>query len=227
VSMGACADRATLGSGYVCGSIIECFEQNIERYPVLLPLVLEEPLEKMPHLRLHNGTVWRWNRPLIGFDDDGTPHLRIEHRALPAGPTIVDSIANAALFFGLVAALARDLMQPETQLPFEQARSNFYRAARDGLDAAVVWMDGTTHRAQKLIADQLIPRAKEGLLQLGLDAAEADHYLEILHRRTASGQTGAAWQREYVRRNGPDMRALTQDYLARQDAGLPVHEWSL
>jgi hypothetical protein len=56
---------------YARESILECFEANRTRYPVLLPAVMDEPPESLAHLRLHNGTIWRWNRPLIGFDEQG------------------------------------------------------------------------------------------------------------------------------------------------------------
>ena len=102
------SERVTFGLHYVKDSILECFHANLHRFPVLLPQVMDEPPERLAHLRLHNGTIWRWNRPLIGFDDSGQPHLRIEHRVVPAGPTVSDSIANAALYFGAVQSLAAE-----------------------------------------------------------------------------------------------------------------------
>ena len=107
--------RVSFGTGYAKESLLECFVENEEHFPVLLPIQFDQPDREMRHLRLHNGTIWRWNRPLIGYDDDGTPHLRIEHRVLPAGPTVIDGIANAAFFFGLVHALASNSVAPETQ----------------------------------------------------------------------------------------------------------------
>ena len=105
----------TFGRGYAEYSLMECFRENLRDHPVLLPEVLEDERSQVHHLRLHNGTIWRWNRPLIGFCEDGTPHLRIEHRSVPAGPSIVDSIANAALYYGLVFDLAsRDSRLPRT-----------------------------------------------------------------------------------------------------------------
>ena len=99
--------RVSFGTGYAKESLFECFVENEQHFPVLLPIQFDEPGREMRHLRLHNGTIWRWNRPLVGYDDDGTPHLRIEHRVLPAGPTVIDSIASAAFFYGLVHALAQ------------------------------------------------------------------------------------------------------------------------
>ena len=105
------AKRVTLGTGYV-DSILDCFVANLENYPVLLPQMMDEAEQQLPHLRLHNGTIWRWNRPLIGFDRLGKPHIRIEHRVVPAGPTVADSVANAAFFVGLVCALANQPLAP-------------------------------------------------------------------------------------------------------------------
>ncbi len=123
--------RVTFGSGYVRASLEECFVENLAHYPALLPARFDQPPERMSHLRLHNGTIWRWNRPLIGTDEDGTPHLRIEHRVMPAGPSALDQLANAAFFFGLIEMMANDETPPELRLPFyAQARDNFYDAAR-------------------------------------------------------------------------------------------------
>jgi gamma-glutamyl:cysteine ligase YbdK (ATP-grasp superfamily) len=181
----------------------------------------------MSHLRLHNGTIWRWNRPLIGFDDDGTPHLRIEHRVVPSGPSVIDSIANAALYFGAVRALVDREEPPEQGLLFDQARSNFYAAARDGLDAEILWLDRRRVRVADLLRQELLPLARSGLATLGVDSREIDTWLGVIDGRVRTGSTGAAWQRGYVRRHGTDMEGLTQAYLARQASGAPVHEWSL
>lgn len=134
VGGGKTFSRVTFGSGYIVGSLEECFLENREHYPVMLPLAMDDVSEQLAHLRLHNGTIWRWNRPLIGFDDDGTPHLRIEQRVMPAGPTTIDMAANMAFFYGLVESLATAEIAPESQLPFATARDNFYRAARFGFD---------------------------------------------------------------------------------------------
>ena len=131
--------RVSLGSGYAQASCLELFEENLRDYSALLPIAFDEPPEKLRHLRLHNGVIWRWNRPLIGFDDGNAPHFRIEHRILPAGPSLVDMIANAALYLGLARHLALGSASGDGGLPFEAARANFYAAARDGLDARLRW----------------------------------------------------------------------------------------
>ncbi|MCP3670100.1 MAG: glutamate--cysteine ligase [Gammaproteobacteria bacterium] len=217
--------RVTFGVRYIEDSIAEYFQTNWRRYPVLLPRLMDEPEESLAHLRLQNGTIWRWNRPLIGFDAENRPHLRIEHRVVPAGPTIVDSIANAAFYFGAVATLSRQQVAPETLLTFEQAQDNFYTAAKHGLRAEVRWLDGKLVGIQELCSKQLMPLAREGLLSMGIDAEEVAHWLGIVQARVSSMQNGAAWQRAWVEKNGSDMQGLTETYLQRQASGIPVHEW--
>ena len=217
--------RVTFGIRYV-NTILDLFRANLQRYPVLLPQLMNEPERRLPHLRLHNGTIWRWNRPLVGFDAAGVPHLRIEHRVVPAGPTVSDSVANAAFYFGCVCALAEQPEAPEQCLPFERARENFYRAARHGLGARVHWLDGRCGDMGELCR-RLLPLARKGLEQLGIARGEIERWLSIVDGRLASGQNGAAWQKRWVSRHGADMQALTEAYLLRQDSGQPVHRWTL
>ncbi|MDH5633328.1 MAG: glutamate--cysteine ligase [Gammaproteobacteria bacterium] len=218
--------RVTFGSGYANNSLFECFEENLAEYPILLPEHLGDNTGEFRHLRLHNGTVWRWNRPLIGFDREGVPHLRIEHRVMAAGPTIVDMFANAALFYGLAQSFMTMPAPPESRIPFSHARTNFYRAARDGLDSRLRWFDGHEISAPELLR-ALIPLAREGMHQLDMDHADIELYLGIIEDRLATGQNGCAWQRQYVSRHGLDMAALTLAYMERQKQGSPVHEWTI
>jgi gamma-glutamyl:cysteine ligase YbdK (ATP-grasp superfamily) len=228
VAMGdlSLTQRVTLGVRYLEESIVECFMANWRRYPVLLPRLMDEPEEKLAHLRLQNGTIWRWTRPLIGFDN-GEPHLRLEHRVVPAGPSIVDSIANAALYFGAVSAMARQEVAPETMLPFEHAQDNFYSAAKNGLRTEIQWLNGKSVKLPQLFTQALIPTAREGLLSLGIDMYEADYWLGIIQGRVDSGQNGAVWQRAWVAKYGTDMQELTETYLEYQASGRPVHEWKI
>jgi gamma-glutamyl:cysteine ligase YbdK (ATP-grasp superfamily) len=217
--------RVSFGSGYAKESLYECFVENEAHFPALLPIGYDARDEEMRHLRLHNGTIWRWNRPLVGFDQDGTPHLRIEHRVLPAGPTVADCIANAALFYGLVHALATRVEAPERELPFATARDNFYAVARDGLEAQITWLDGRRRAAAGLLHDELIPLARYGLGLLDIAPGDRDRYLSIVKARVRNACTGSAWQRAYVARHGGDVRALTEAYYKRQQSGVPVHDW--
>lgn len=219
--------RVSFGTGYLHESLMECFQENLQHYPALLPERFAEDDETLPHVRLHNGTIWRWNRPLLGFDDDGTPHLRIEHRVVPGGPSIPDLIANAALFFGLVQSLGNSEMAAELKLNFADARDNFYRAARDGFEAQVHWLDGHRGKMQVLLAEHLLPQARHGLRELGIDPADIAYYLGIIEGRVRKACNGAVWQRAYVAEHGANMAGLVEAYRERQNSGQPVHEWQI
>lgn len=219
--------RVTFGSGYVRESLLECFNENREHYPVLLPVDLDERGATLPHLRLHNGTIWRWNRPLIGFDESGAMHLRIEHRVVPSGPSTIDAIANAAFYYGSATAMLYLPMAPELQLQFDRARDNFYRAAQFGLRAQLQWLDDKTYPATELLLKVLLPMAQEGLDRLGVAGSDSKEYLDIIRQRLETETNGAVWQRAFVSKHGRDMQALTAAYFAHQHSGAPVHEWKV
>jgi gamma-glutamyl:cysteine ligase YbdK (ATP-grasp superfamily) len=224
---GAIGGRVTFGRTYVGESLMECFDENARCFPSLLPMELDKYPASLSHVRLHNGTIWRWNRPLVGFEEGGEPHLRIEHRSCPAGPTVVDSVANAAFYYGLVTALARQSLPPEATLDFEQARANFYAAARDGLQASIVWLDGERYLLRELVQDELLPWARHALLDLQLVKDDIDHYLGIIRERVETRLTGAEWQRAWVGRHGHDMGGLVRAYAAWQGTERPVHRWPI
>ncbi len=216
--------RVTFGKDYIRFSLLECFEENLTSHSVLLPEDLGEDTAALRHLCLHNGTIWRWNRPLVGFHENGTPHLRIEHRTVPAGPSIADSVANSALYCGLVVELGSRESPPELSLPFARARENFYRAAREGLRARMRWRGGKTCSARELILDELLPCARRGLERLGISGADIAAYLAVIEERVRSGRNGAEWQRRaYLRRK--DFRELVAAYHRNQERDAPVHTW--
>jgi len=217
--------RVTFGSGYLGADPTQCFVENVSRYPVLLPLESDAPPHTYAHLRLHNGTIWRWNRMLIGFDDGGAPHLRIEQRVMPAGPTIIDMIANAAFYYGVVRRLASQATPPEATLPFASARENFYQAARDGLNARIVWLDGRHGAIADLLKQELLPLAREGLAELEIAHDDIERYLDVIAVRLRTHRNGAAWQLDHHAKHR-DFFRLTADYLEHQRSGMPVHEWS-
>lgn len=219
--------RVTFGSSYIRDCISECFVENLEHYPVLIPINYTEQLDKFPHLRFHNGTIWRWNRPLVGFDDDGTPHFRIEHRPIAAGPTNIDEIANAAFYYGLVNWLCAQSTPAEMRLPFSDAKSNFYDAARLGLHAQLVWLNQNKINLRTLVLDQLLPAAESGLKQFGVDPDDIQRYLGIIDARVRSGRTGSAWQKAFVKKHQASMASLAAHYLENQRTGLPVHHWPI
>ena len=219
--------RVTFGIRYTHDNIFECFEANRLRFPVILPALMDEPPERLAHLRLHNGTIWRWNRPLIGFDETGRPHCRIEHRVVAAGPTPCDAIANTALFLGLFEALMRSERPLEQLMPFTVARDNFYAAARHGLEAEIRWQGGAPVRLADLLRSRLLDEAVQGLVVAGLPVDEAERWLGVIRGRVEASMTGADWQVAWVKRHGRDFAALVDAYAERQADDLPVHEWSL
>ncbi len=225
--------RVSFGTDYARHSIIECFVENLNHFPILLPANLGNNTEAFEHLKLHNGTIWRWNRPLVGFDDDGTPHIRVEHRTPAAGPTTIDTIANAAFFYGLAKNLSDEIMQEGLSLPFSQAKDNFYQASRYGLDSHIIWLDGKKHRLQSLLRTELIPRAILGLKSLGVTSCDTEDFLDIILQRINNKQNGCYWQRQFIEshhQNIPltqNLKLMTQTYLKYQQSGMPVSEWSL
>ena len=219
--------RVTFGSGYVEKSLLTCFEENRTGYDVVLPILFEKPEAALAHLRLHNGTIWRWNRPLIGFNEAGDPHLRLEHRVASAGPTMADVTANAAFFFGLAYHLVQEPSAPETLLSFQDAENNFYEAARVGMDARLRWFGTENVRVETLLLSELLPAARSGLERLQISGEDVDRYLEILTRRVERRRNGAEWQRAFVEKHGPDMNRLVLAYRDRFHSGLPVGDWNV
>jgi len=234
--------RTSFGTGWLRGGALELLAESVRLHEPLLPAVGDPPgqfaddqagVPCLDELRLHQGTVWRWNRAI--YDPAAGGHLRIEMRALPAGPTVTDMMANAAFLIGLTLWLA-DLDQRWTYaLPFERADHGFYRAAQYGLDAELSWPAGgdrvSTLPAADLVTG-LLPAAREGLVRAGVATAEADHLLEVIGARTATRQTGAAWQRvaltaaERGRTREQALAVMLDWYLSRAATGQPVHTWA-
>ena len=181
---------------------------------------------------MHNGTVWRWNRACYGVTE-GVAHLRIENRALPSGPTIVDEIANAAFFIGLMAALPQAYGEIRRRMAFDDAKMNFFRAARHGLDAQFAWIDGQSHSASSLILDHLLPLARQGLRNANVASEDIDKYLGIIEERARNRQTGAGWimkslaAMESSTSKDARQRNLTSAMLASQKEGQPIHRWPI
>jgi hypothetical protein len=218
--------------------------ENVALHVPLLPVLsLEDPIAlvragqvpRFSELRLHHGTVWNWNRAV--FDPTGSGHLRIEHRVLPAGPTVTDMMANAALTLGLTLALAEGIEQRLAGCPFEYAQRNFYRAAKQGLGAELLWPSERAPSPRAISARELVlellPLAERGLTRHGVDATEASELLEIVRARVTSGRTGAAAQRRAfaalsreLPRNAA-LAAMLEQYLRGSESDLPVHRWTL
>jgi gamma-glutamyl:cysteine ligase YbdK (ATP-grasp superfamily) len=217
--------RVSFGSNYVRESLYECFQENLDHFPVLLPVHYQTAKNKVKYLRLHNGTIWRWNRPLIGFDEDGTPHLRIEHRVCAAAPTTIDNIANIAFYYGLVHYYATAEIPAEMTMPFAEAKNNFYRAAQRGLKHKTRWFSKKTETLQKTILDKLLLEAETGLYKLGINQQDSQRYLGVIEQRVAQNKTGSQWQLNFLNAHQNNRTQLTLNYLKNQMSGLPVHEW--
>ncbi len=218
--------RVSFGSDYARESIMECFTENLDHFPILLPETSDADIHEMQHLRLHNGTIWRWNRPLIGFDPDGTPHIRVEQRTPAAGPTLIDAIANSAFYYGLAKNLCDDILENGIPLAFAQAKDNFYQSARNGLEGTITWFNGEKIRLQQLFQDELLNRARYGLKSFGISPQDIDQYLGIIEHRVQNKQNGSSWQKQFMHQHD-DLNAMTSEYLKHQNSGLPVSEWPL
>ncbi|HTY72825.1 MAG TPA: glutamate--cysteine ligase [Actinomycetes bacterium] len=223
-------------------SVFDLFEENLRYFPAILPVLdPEDPMAvleaggtpSLHELRLHNGTVWRWNRPVYDVVG-GRPHLRVENRVLPAGPTVVDMLANAAFYFGAVTALARQDRPLWSQMSFATAESNFATAARGGIDVELYWPGYGDLPVSELVLRRLLPLAHEGLREWGVDDDVRQRLLGIIEQRCASGRNGAAWQVAAVRRfeaagasRLDALRDMTQAYVDRMHTNEPVHAWPL
>jgi hypothetical protein len=232
--------RVWFGERWVT-SIFDLFEENVRYFPPLLPLSDDEdPLEvlraggvpRLGELRLHNGTVYRWNRPVYDLTD-GQPHLRVENRVLPGGPTVVDLLANAAFYFGIVRVLAEEDRPVWTRMTFSQAEENFHAAARYGLEATVCWPGLNELPVTELVLDVLLPKAYDGLDRFGVDPRIRDRLLGVVEQRCRSGLNGATWQTGTVRTlenrwgmSRPEaLREMLRRYLSHLHGNDPVHTW--
>ncbi|WP_190133432.1 glutamate--cysteine ligase [Streptomyces mashuensis] len=237
--------RTWFGERWI-SSAQELFEENLRYFPPLLPISHDEdPLRVLDgggvpglhELTLHNGTIYRWNRPVYGIAD-GVPHLRVENRVLPAGPTVTDVMANTAFYYGLVRALAEESRPVWTRLPFAVAAENFDEACRHGIDARLRWPrpgrggPPVPVDAVRLVLDELLPLAAAGLDAWGVEPADRDHCLGVIEQRCRRRVNGASWQAATYHRAleaGMDrqqaLAATTRRYCELMRTGEPVHAW--
>jgi CBS domain-containing protein len=232
--------RVSFGSGWLEGGVVDLYKENIVRYRPLVGTDLGEDaldtlargaVPELKALRLHNGTIYRWNRPTYGISENGKPHLRIELRVLPSGPSVADEVASGAFWLGLMSGLGASEEEIPARVDFDHARANLYAAARDGLGARLTWFDGEEVLAQPLILERLLPLSKAGLERAGVDGGDIDRYLGIVDRRVRTLRTGARWVAQSLvgmkDRGSPGARdsALVAAMIARQKSLLPVSEW--
>ncbi len=236
--------RVSFGHGWVRDGAAELFAESVHLHSPLLPVTTGENatatverggVPELTELRLHHGTVWSWNRAVYDTADGG--HLRIELRALPSGPSVPDMVANAAALIGLTLGLTRETDWMIPAMPFRLAHDNFYRAAQYGPDAVLLWPNREppsplAYRAKELVP-KLLPVARRGLVEAGVDEAEADRHLGLIERRVAAGASGSGWQRRTLaalearlgRRAA--LAAMLEHYVERSREGRPVHEWGV
>lgn len=231
--------RVNFGERWVDESIIEVLREDAVRFRVLLAQAVDEnSLEVLaeggiPQLnawRMHNGTIWRWNRPCYGVVG-GKPGLRIEARYLPSGPSVIDEMANAAFFLGLMMELPDEFGDITKKMSFDDAKNSFYNVARYGLGGQIRGLDGKSRRVGTLILEELLPRARRGLDRAGIDESDGSRLLDVIEQRVTAGVSGAKWMLTSLNAMDPRaklnvrMRTLTSAMKANQESGIPLHEW--
>ncbi len=233
--------RVFFGNRWIFDSIVEAFKEDIVRFETLLSndhksnslKQLEEGIiPTLDALTVHNSTIYKWNRPCYGIYE-GRPHFRIENRYLAAGPTIPDQVANASFWFGLMAGMPDEYKNIQKKFEFDDAKTNFLRAARDGLDNKFLWLNETKLSAQDLILKELLPLAREGLTKHKVNKPDIENNLGMIEERVLSGKTGSQWMIESynnIRKTGTRDQALVATTAAiynRQQEMKPIHQWSL
>jgi len=233
--------RVMFGSNWVNKSILEIYKEDIMRFRVLLSTpehedslkILESgTMPKLGALQVHNSTVYRWNRACYGVAG-GKPHLRIENRVLPAGPTVVDEMANTALWLGLMVGLPNHYSDITKVMEWDDAKSNFLKACRYGLDTAYQWVNGKTYSSQDLLLNELLPIAREGLMDKKVNQADIDKYMGILEERVKTRKTTAQWMLDSYSKLKKEMKVeqavvtITAATLKNQLQEKPVSKWDL
>ena len=211
--------RVFLARGYI-DSWQTLFEDNLY-FKAVLPEVMDTPTDELHHLNLHNGTIWRWIRPIMGGDPHQGYHLRLELRVTPAGPSLIDTMANTVFYIGLIEGLKQ---QPKilTRIPFETLEKGFYQSARLGLNAEVNWCHGGLGSMQQILLNHAIPLAHQGLINLGFK--HETHYLDIIQQRVLNQQTGARWTTQFWNKYH-DVNSLVTTYQKHARLNIPVHLW--
>lgn len=233
--------RVTFGTEWLKDSILDIYKEDISRYRVLLSAETDENVEEMlqngiaPELlamRVHNGTVYRWNRPCYGVGG-GKPHLRIENRVLPSGPTVIDEMANTAFWLGLLNGFEDEYKDITKELDFDEARMNFFAASKMGLDTKFEWTGGKKVSARELIREELLPVAEHGLDKANIDHSDIDTYLGVIKDRIETTQTGAYWAiksyNHLIKENNREqtLSTITSSMVKNQKKGEPAHKWGL
>jgi CBS domain-containing protein len=233
--------RVHFGDRWLEESVTEIFKEDIARFRIVLTTETEDDplgmiergtMPSLNALRLHNGTVYRWNRPCYGVHNN-VPHLRIENRVIPSGPTVLDEIANAAFFYGMMLGMTESVNDIRDYLPFADVKANFLAAARDGIRAQMNWFNDTHLPAKELVLQQLLPLAREGLQEAGIDQDDIDRYLGVLQDRVNKRRTGSRWVLESLETMGDHgtmdqrLRSVVSSMVKQQSSGIPICDWDL
>jgi CBS domain-containing protein/gamma-glutamylcysteine synthetase len=234
--------RVNFGKHWLDHSILEIYREDIARFRVLLSGDITEDAREMikagktPNLRslqVHNSTVYRWNRPCYGISENGKPHLRIENRVLPSGPTVLDEVANAAFWLGCMVSMKDDIGDIRTRMSFEDVSDNFSKAAKFGIDSKFTWMYDQKISVVELVKEELIPRAKEGLKMRNIHPDDISRYMDVIESRAKEHMNGARWAlRSYTKlkketTEDEALTVLTYAMSTNQKLGIPVHEWKM
>lgn len=233
--------RVYFGHAWAKGSVADIFKDDVARYPVLiasdiaqdsLSMVQEGKVPQLKALRLHNGTVYKWNRPCYGIGG-GVPHLRIENRILPSGPTVIDEMANTAYWIGLMRSMPANMKKITNKVDFDQIRTNFYKVAQMGMGTAFKWLDGKHYNVQDIILNEMLPMARDGLKQANVNPDDISRYMDIIEERVKTGRTGSQWMLDSFNKlktkgtQDEALLAVTAGMIKRQRKNLPVHKWAV
>ena len=234
--------RVNFGNDWLKKSLLEIYKEDIARFRVLIASNIQEnsldilksgEIPKLRALQVHNGTVYRWNRPCYGISPNGKPHLRIENRVLPAGPTILDEVANATFWIGLMEGMSEEYEDITQHIAFEDVRDNFVKAAKYGIDTTFSWMDDRKVSISQLVLDELIPLAKKGLQKHKIAEKDIEKYISIIEGRARNHMNGARWNlRAYTKLIKSTTRdeavtVLTNAIIENQKREIPGHTWDL
>lgn len=233
--------RVSFGKEWLNDSILDIYREDISRFKVLLSSISENDswadiqqgkVPKLDSLLVHNSTVYRWNRPQFGISDNGKPHLRIENRVMPAGPTVIDQVSNAVFWLGAMKGMADQYGDIRKQIEFSALRDNFGRAARLGIESDCTWLKGKKMHVAELLRKELIPLAIHGLKLCKISSRDIDKYMGVIKERVRKKTNGACWMLDSYSNllknkvsKDETLSVLTQSIMKNQKTNTPISRW--